>query len=73
MTVSEHGLCRLSYDRLWHNFSGLQILSKNDHVSRILTLSLSTVGSEWHPTPVLLPGKSHGGLQSMGSQRVGHN
>ena len=33
---------------------------------------------QWHPTPVLLPGKSHGleepgGLQSMGSQRVGHD
>ena len=30
----------------------------------------------WQPTPVLLPGKSHGfptRLQSMGSQRVGHN
>ena len=35
---------------------------------------------QWHPTPVLLPGKSHGqrreepgGLQSMGSLRVGHD
>ena len=33
---------------------------------------------QWHPTPVLLPGKSHGQeepgrLQSMGSQRVGHD
>ena len=30
----------------------------------------------WHPTSVLLPGKSHGwsgGLQSMGSLRVGHD
>ena len=32
----------------------------------------------WHPTPVLLSGKSHGqrslaGLQSMGSRRVGHD
>ena len=29
---------------------------------------------QWHPTPVLLPGKSHGqrSLQSMGSLRVGH-
>ena len=32
----------------------------------------------WHPTPVLSPGKSHGqrgagGLQSMGSLRVGHD
>ena len=33
---------------------------------------------QWHPTPVLLPGKSHwmeepGRLQSMGSLRVGHD
>ena len=33
---------------------------------------------QWHPTPVLLPGKSHGPqeprrLQSMGSLRVGHD
>ena len=32
---------------------------------------------EWQPTPVLLPGKSHGQehsrLQSMESQRVGHD
>ena len=30
---------------------------------------------QWHPTPVLLPGKSHGPgrLQSIGSLRVGHD
>ena len=33
---------------------------------------------KWQPTPVVLPGKSHGWsnlvrLQSMGSQRVGHD
>ena len=30
---------------------------------------------QWHPTPVLLPGKSHGrrSLQSMGSPGVGHD
>ena len=30
---------------------------------------------QWHPTPVLLPGKSHGwrSLESMGSLRVGHD
>ena len=33
---------------------------------------------QWQPTPVLLPGQSHGrrsliGYKSMGSQRVGHN
>ena len=34
-------------------------------------------GRQWHPTPVLLPAKSHGwrslGLQSMGSLRVRHD
>ena len=35
-------------------------------------------GRKWQPTPVFLPGKSHGqrsliGLQSMGSQRVGQD
>ena len=28
---------------------------------------------QWQPTPVLLPGKSHGGLQSMRSLRVRHD
>ena len=28
---------------------------------------------QWQPTPILLPGKSHGRLQSMGSQRVRHD
>ena len=28
---------------------------------------------QWHPTPVLLPGKSHGGLQSMGLLGVRHD
>ena len=37
-----------------------------------------TWNRKWQPTPVFLPGKSHGqrepgGLQSMGSQNVGHN
>ena len=40
--------------------------------------SLSHQRRQWHPTPVLLPRKSHGqrslvGLQSMGSLRVRHN
>ena len=41
--------------------------------------SLSLQRRQWQPTPVLLPGKSHGWreepgrLQSMGSLRVGHN
>ena len=38
----------------------------------------TTRSRQWHPTPVLLPGKSHGqrslgGLQSMGSLRVRHD
>ena len=28
---------------------------------------------KWQPTPVFLPGKISEGLQSMGSQRVGHD
>ena len=34
------------------------------------------IGSKWHATPVLLPGKPQeepGGLQSMGSRRVRHD
>ena len=27
----------------------------------------------WQPTPVFLPGESHGQLRSLGLQRVGHN
>ena len=41
-----------------------------------LQQSQTQLKRQWHPTPVLLPGKSHGqrslGLQSMGSRRVGH-
>ena len=39
--------------------------------SRDMNLS----GRQWHPTPVLLPGKSQGWrrLQSMGSLGVGHD
>ena len=34
--------------------------------------------NKWHPTPVFLPGESHGqrslrGLQAVGSHRVGHD
>ena len=28
---------------------------------------------QWHPTPVLLPGKSHGWTSLVGCRRVGHN
>ena len=38
--------------------------------------AFQSVGKEWQPTPVLLPGEPQaeepGGLQSMGSQRAGH-
>ena len=39
---------------------------------------LDFISFQWHPTPVLLPGKSQGAeelgrLQSMGSLRVGHD
>ena len=45
----------------------------NQEMCQILSLR-----RQWHPTPVLLPGKSHGWrepgrLQSMGSLRVGHD
>ena len=40
-------------------------------------LNLMACRKKWQPTPVFLPGKSWteepGGLQSMGSQRVGHD
>ena len=29
--------------------------------------------SEWQPTTVFLPGEFHGGLQSIGFQRIGHD
>ena len=50
--------------------------------TRLKRLSSSSSGprrkDQWQPTPGLLPGKSQwtekpGGLQSMGSQRVGHD
>ena len=58
--------------------------SDGKHLPAIWETSVQSLGQkdplekEWHPTPVLLPGKSHGGrslgrLQSMGSQRVGHD
>ena len=44
----------------------------------IALISHASRRRQWHPTPVPLPGKSHGweepgGLQSMGSRRVGHD
>ena len=48
------------------------------HLKIICDLSWFIWRRKWQHTPVFLPGKSHGrrglvGLQSMGSQRVGHN
>ena len=42
----------------------------------LIVLILCNRRKQWHPTPVLLPGKSHGEpgrLQSMGSRRVRHD
>ena len=43
----------------------------------LVLVSPSVWRRQWHPTPVLLPGKNHGWrrwwAQSMGSLRVGHN
>ena len=42
----------------------------------IIEMYTSLWRRQWHPTPVVLPGKSMeepGRLQSMGSQRVGHD
>ena len=36
------------------------------------TVGLDSSGCEWQPTPVLVPGESHG-QRSLGSQRVGHD
>ena len=40
-------------------------------------ISMVGRGRQWHPTPVLLPGKSHGqslaGYSPQGRQRVGHD
>ena len=65
------------------HFSLLCINGKNFHLNQhsFLYLKLGIIirrRRQWHPTPVLLPGKSHGwrsrvGLQSMGSPRVGHD
>ena len=45
---------------------------------QLFSKHLDWIRRQWHPTPVLLPGKSHGRrslvrLQSMGLHRVGHD
>ena len=52
------------------------VIQGNNHKSEIPSYSLSP--AHWQPPPVFLPGESPrteepGGLQSMGSQRVGHD
>ena len=44
-------------------------------LSFLILLLLYSWRRKWQPTPVFLPGESHGGggLQSTGSQRVGHD
>ena len=46
---------------------------KKAECRRIDTFELWYWRRKWQPTPVLLPGESHGRLQSMGSQGVGHD
>ena len=60
---------------------GIDCGSDHEFLIAKFRLKLKKVGKtrrrQWHPTPVLLPGKSHGwrglGLQSMGSLGVGHD
>ena len=46
-------------------------------IFNLFFLNIAWWRRQWHPTPVLLPGKSHGRrslvLQSLGSLRVGHD
>ena len=47
-------------------------------LSKLLELVMDREAWQWHPTPVLLPGKSHGrrslvGLWCMGSLGIGHD
>ena len=67
---------------LWHNIyfvCGIGFWSSFIRMHAIeLLLLLYSWRRQWHPTPVLLPGKSHGwrslvALQSMGSLGVRHN
>ena len=70
---------------LWGNEFTLQDLYTHTHAHLYILTVLDTWRKsclnwrrQWRPTPVLLPGKSHGqgepgGLHSMGSSKVGHD
>ena len=51
------------------------LLPTSLHLSQLTHTRFTSWRRQWHPTPVLLPGKSHGWsrLQSMGSPRVWHD
>ena len=59
----------------WHLILEMGFLGGSDH-HLLLSFSCWDRRRRWHPTPVLLPGKSHGRrslVHSMRSWRVGHN
>ena len=64
----------------WNPTSGVRQLDKRMRQAEVLIISLAEhqpnyQRRQWQPTPVLLPGKSHGwrSLQSTGSLRVGQD
>ena len=63
------------YIYMWLNFRLSPV--KLSHVNLILRLARQHRRRQWHPTPVLLPGKSHGQRSSVGcspwGHRVGHD
>ena len=71
------------YHRLWASQVALVVKNLPANAGDIGDTDLTPVGKipwrrAWQPTPVFLPGESPlteepGGLQSLGSQRVGHN
>ena len=58
----------LSFTKLYHRASQVVLVLKNlpanagdvRDMGLIPVLGKSSAGRKWHPTPVLLPGKSHG-------------
>ena len=55
-----------SFKQLWHSIKA----SFSDHV--LLWTIVGTWRRPWHPTPVLLPGKSHGQRSLVGCSPWGH-